>query len=270
MSEGAIGRVDINGAPATIADLRLLAATNYGHFTSMQVRDGCVRGLDLHLDRLEQATRALFGSELGRAQARAWMHQAIGGDEQPLSLRVNVFARGFDRERPAAPVKPDVLVAVGAPATPHSTPLRVKSFTYERTSPGVKHVGTFPLFQHRRMAQLAGFDDALFVDRDGFVSEGSVWNVLFVDGDEIVWPDAPQLRGVAMQLLQAGMERIGMRSGMRPVPLAEIGRFRGAYFSNSSQPVRAIARIDAAEFAMDADLDARLAACYDSIPLVRI
>jgi branched-subunit amino acid aminotransferase/4-amino-4-deoxychorismate lyase len=270
MSDGAIGRIEINGAPAQIADLRFLAATNYGHFTSMQVHDGCVRGLDLHLDRLEQATRTLFGSSLDCALVRAWMRQAVGADPQPLSLRVNVFSRGFDREHPAAAVQAEVLVAIGAPAQAASTPLRVKSFAYERTLPEVKHVGTFPLFQHRRMAQLAGFDDALFVDRAGCVSEGSVWNVGFVDGDEIVWSKAQQLRGVAMQLLQAGIERLGMRSSVRPVMLAELGRFRHAFFTNSSQPVRPIASIDAAEFAEDRELDARFVACYESSPRIRI
>ena len=270
MSESAIGRIEINGAPAQIADLRVLAATNYGHFTSMQVRDGCVRGLDLHLDRLQQATRTLFGTELDLAQVRAWMRQGIAPDPRRLSLRVNVFARGFDREHPAAPVQPDVLVAVGAPAQPRPAPLRVKSFAFERTLPEVKHVGTFPLFQHRRMAQLAGFDDALFVDRNGHVSEGSVWNVLFVDGDEIVWPDSPQLRGVAMQLLQAGVERHGMRGSVQPVALADVTRFRYACFTNSSQPVCAISCIDAVEFTVDKDLGARLVACYESNPLVRI
>ena len=39
-----------NGQPAQVEDL-LPALVNYGHFTSLQVRDHAVQGLDLHLAR---------------------------------------------------------------------------------------------------------------------------------------------------------------------------------------------------------------------------
>ena len=36
--------MDLNGVPATLDQMKALALTNYGHFTSMQVRDGAVAG----------------------------------------------------------------------------------------------------------------------------------------------------------------------------------------------------------------------------------
>ena len=42
---------ELNGKPATLDDLQSLALTNYGHFTSMRLENGTVRGLSLHLDR---------------------------------------------------------------------------------------------------------------------------------------------------------------------------------------------------------------------------
>ena len=38
-----------NGKPASAEDLRALALVNFGHFTTVQVRDRCARGIDLHL-----------------------------------------------------------------------------------------------------------------------------------------------------------------------------------------------------------------------------
>jgi branched-subunit amino acid aminotransferase/4-amino-4-deoxychorismate lyase len=195
-----IERTEVNGKPATVDDLRLLAANNYGHFTAMRVVDGKVRGLQFHLDRLKRSTLELFRSELDTAFVRACVRRAIGDESGALSVRVNVFSRAYDRERPSAKVDADVLVMVNRAGNPTSVPLRVKSFRYERESPHVKHVGTFPLFQHRRLAQKAGFDDALFVDRNDCVSEGSIWNVGFFDGDGVVWPNAPQLEGASKQL----------------------------------------------------------------------
>ena len=263
-------RLTINGEPAQADDLRIPVATNYGHFTSMRVEGGCVRGLDLHLQRLDTSTRFLFGHPLDGETLRGWLRDAIAGGASELSVRINVFSRAYNRERPADAAKPDVLIAVsGAP--PSSTrPLRVKSFAYERDAPLVKHVGTFPLFLHRRLAHQAGFEDALFVDRDAKVSEGSVWNVAFHDGDRVVWPNARQLEGISKQLLKRGLAQRGIESIDADVPLSRIGQFKAAFFTNAAQPVRSIASIDDVAFACDDHLATLLAACYDSNPPQRI
>ncbi len=263
-------RIEINGAAATVEDLRHLVRTNYGHFSAMQIVDGCVRGLDLHLDRIEHATRELFGAAIDRERVRACLRHAVAGSSAPLSLRVNIFSRALDRERLAEAASPDILVMTGPPSRPPSAPLRLKSFRCARDLPQIKHVGTFPLFHYRRLAQQAGFDDALFVDAAGFVSEGSVWNIGFFDGIGIVWPDAPQLAGVSMQLLQAGLARKGVRSEVRRIALENLDQFRAAFFTNSSTAVQPIAGIDATEFAVDAALITMLAGCCESNPLQRI
>jgi len=263
-------RLTINGEPAQADDLRVPVATNYGHFTSMRVDGGCVRGLDAHLQRLDTSTRFLFDHPLDGEIVRGWLRDAVGGDTSALSARINVFSRAYNRERPADAAKPDVLIAVNAAPAGSTQPLRVKSFAYERDVPQVKHVGTFALFHHRRLAQQAGCDDALFVDRDGNVSEGSIWNVAFFDGKRIVWPNARQLEGVSKQLLKRGFAQRGIDSVDANVPLPRIGDFQAAFFTNSAQAVRFIASIDEVAFAGDDRLATLLAACYDSNPPQRI
>lgn len=248
-------------------DLRHCVQTNYGHFTVMRVEDGGVRGLDLHLDRLQAATRELFGSELDRERVRGYLRRVLNDAAGVWSVRINVFARSLDRERMERSVDVDVLVgAIPAPA-PADQPLRVKSFVYARELPSIKHVGTFGLFHHRRLARLAGFDDALFVDTDGRISEASIWNIGFVDRDgAVVWPQAPQLDGVGMRLVDAGLAAQGMRSRTRAVHLVELTEFRAAFFSNAGAPVRMLASIDACGFDADAEIRERLLAAYRSNP----
>ncbi|MGY5137778.1 branched-chain amino acid aminotransferase, partial [Streptomyces nigrescens] len=48
--------VQRNGVAATAEELAPLAFAGYAHFTALQVRDGRVRGLDLHLERLRSAS----------------------------------------------------------------------------------------------------------------------------------------------------------------------------------------------------------------------
>jgi len=255
----------LNGKPASADDLRYLVQTNYGHFTAFRVENGGVRGLDLHLERLQRATRELFGSELDAERVRAYLHHAVGDEKRDLSVRVNVFARSLDRERLDRSVEADVLVSVMSASHRVITPLRVKSFQYARELAAIKHVGTFPLFHFRRLAQQAGFDDALFVDESGRICEGSIWNIGFLDRDgTVVWPDAPQLDGVSMQLLKAGLAQAGLPSVVRSVRLEELTEFRAAFFTNASVPVRGIASIDNCEFSVESGSVEELMHCYEA------
>src|SRR5262249_41102812 len=135
--------------------------------SALRVRDGGVRGLELHIDRIVAATHELFGVALTRERVRNCLRHAVGGRAGEWSVRVNVFSRALDRDRPAAAAAPDILVSVAPAVASGSSPLSVKSFAFTRTLAHVKHVGTFPLFHYRRLAQQAGCDDAVFVDADG-------------------------------------------------------------------------------------------------------
>ncbi|MGV6483723.1 aminotransferase class IV family protein [Stenotrophomonas indicatrix] len=222
--------VTCNGATARAEDL-LPALTNYGHFTSLQVRGQAAQGLDLHLQRLAQATQELFGSALDIAQVQAWMAQALQQAGQvDASMRVTVFSRRFDFRDPLANVPVDVLVAVSAPVA-LTAPKRVRSVTWQRELPQIKHVGTFGLFAQRRAALAAGFDDALLVAADGQISEGTTWNLAVHDGEQLIWPQAPALRGAAETLLQAGW--VGEQQ-IRPLQLNELAGMQAAFACNAS------------------------------------
>ncbi|PSM14306.1 aminotransferase class IV family protein [Stenotrophomonas maltophilia] len=222
--------VTCNGQPAQVEDL-LPALVNYGHFTSLQVRNNAVQGLGLHLARLSQATRELFGSALDTVQVQAWMVQALQqAGLADASLRVTVYSRRFDFRNPLVAVPVDVLVAVSAPVA-LSAPKRVRSVAWQRELPQIKHVGTFGLFAERRAAMAAGFDDALFVTASGEISEGSTWNLAVHDGERLLWPQAPALRGTAETLLKRHWP--GSQLTL-PLALAELDGVKAAFACNAS------------------------------------
>ncbi len=222
--------VSCNGRAAQVEDL-LPALVNYGHFTSLQVRGGAVQGLGLHLARLSQATRELFGSELDTVQVQAWMAQALQQSGQAdASLRVTVYSRHFDFRNPLAAVPVDVLVAASAPVTLTASK-RVRSVAWQRELPQIKHVGTFGLFAERRAAMAEGFDDVLFVTVDGEMSEGSTWNLAVHDGERLLWPQAPALRGTAEALLKQHWPRA---QATQPLRLADMAGVKAAFACNAS------------------------------------
>ena len=257
-------RYEINGKPASADDLAFAGQVNYGHFTSMQVRQRSARGFGLHLDRLERSTLALFGMPLDRERVREWTRRML--DDAPASLRITVFSRAFDRAHPERAMAPDVLVATSAGREPSTTPLRVRTIAHERVLPEMKHVGTFGLFHHMRQARLAGYDDVLFTTPQGAISEGSIWNIGFWDGSSIVWPDAPALPGITWQLLDAGLAQRGVARARRNVHVDDLAALKGAFAMNSGAASRPIAGIDRREFAVDAELTRLLDDCYESQP----
>lgn len=261
-------RTEINGSAASAEDLASLAQVNYGHFTSMQVRERGVRGFALHLDRLERSTLELFGIALDRECVREWTRRMI--DDEPASLRITVFSRALDRNHLERPMSPDVMIARSSARDTPIAPLRIRSIVYERVLPHVKHVGTFGLFHFWRQARLAGWDDVLFTTAQGLVSEGSIWNIGFWDGSNVVWPDAPALPGITWQLLDSGLSMRSIRCERRHVNIGDMSGLRSAFIMNSGAVGRPIERIDEHAFVVDAELGTLLQTCYEAQPLERI
>lgn len=263
-------RAELNGKPVGFDDWRFFAMVNYGHFTSMQVCDHHVRGLHLHLERLDRSTQELFGVELNPDLVRAHIQHVLGNDSRSMSLRVSVFSRALDFERLATPAMPDILVTTNPPAESPSIPLRVQSIQYERLLPHIKHVGTFGLFYYPRQASINGFDDVLFLTTDGSVSEGSIWNIGFFDGKQVVLPNAPALPGITMQLLRTGLERKGIPWEIRNIHLEDLISFKSAFITNSISIGQPIASIDKHKFVVDQSLMTELKTCYETNPLEAI
>nr|WP_304945310.1 aminotransferase class IV family protein [Xanthomonas euvesicatoria] len=219
---------------ATAQQLSAAALNNYGHFTTLQVRNNAALGLDLHLQRLQHDSAALFGAavdiEAIRAQLRAALSVAGSAD---ASVRITVFSQDFDLRDPARVVALDVLIALSPAAQMPATAARAQPACYVREQPLLKHVGTFALLQLRRQAMLAGFDDALLIDPQGRLVEGAFWNLGLWQQGRVVWPRGPALPGPPQRLLQAGLQSLGIEQDTRPVTLDELHGFDGGFSCNA-------------------------------------
>ncbi|WP_405728683.1 aminotransferase class IV family protein [Streptomyces sp. NBC_00028] len=255
--------VTLNGNPVSADDLLPLALVNTGHFTSMRVaEDGSIRGLALHLERLVRDSNIVWGADLDTNRVREYVHQELEGQQGPCVVRVTIYDPKVDMQNPAGAGDPHILVSVRGAGSLPPEPLRVMSVPYERDLPQVKHVGLFGALHARGTAQRAGFDDALFVGRDGFVSEGGTWNAAFVDQDgTVVWPQAPVLPGVTMALLQQHAEH-----RTATITLDQAKRMAAAFATNTSVGVRPLAAIDDKEFPVDHPVLRQLQQTYMSIP----
>lgn len=262
-------RLFIDGLPATAQDLTHPALVNYGAYTSFRVEGGAVRGLDLHLARLEAASIELFGEPVGEARLRELMRSALG-DRADAWLRVSLSAPEISHRAVSWTGRPRVMIGVFDPPAPLGEGLRVMPIRHLREAPHLKHVATMGLIRARRAAVQAGFDDALFTDAEGRVLEGTLWNVGFVRGGEIVWPEGPKLEGVAQALIQGNLEAVGMAQRHAVVRLADLATFDHAFLCNSATPAAAIGAVGEQAFAIDPDVVARLAAAWAAAPATAI
>lgn len=239
-----------------------IVLSNYGAFTSMQVEVGGVRGLDLHLARLEQEALELFGRPVPEARLRERMRSALADRDGDCSLRVHLFLETVTLRVPDARGEPSVMVVVSDPVPALRDPLRLKTSDYAREAPHLKHAGTFGLTRARRAAVEAEFDDALFVGPDGLVSEGSIWNIGFVEDGRIIWPAARMLAGTGQALIERGLDAVGLDSERRPVDRAALAGFRQAFICNSATPACPVGNIDGRSLEIDPALMDRLQAAW--------
>lgn len=251
----------IDGAVPDPADLRALAFAGLGHFTTVLVESGGVRGLSRHLDRLVADCRTLFDVELDEGLVRARIREAIADEPDPVVVRVTLFDPALTLERPGADAAPRILVSPRPAPGSAPAPLRVRTVRFGRQTPEIKHTGLFGALYQRRLAQRAGADDALFLDERGRFSEGPTWNVGFVRGDDIVWADGDALPGVTRALLAGAVGASSL-----PVSPGDLAGLDAAFATSSGAGIRPIAAIDDATWPTDHPAFDRLRDAYAAIP----
>ncbi|WP_371477421.1 aminotransferase class IV [Kitasatospora sp. NBC_00315] len=254
-------RLEVDGLAATVDDLAYLALGGYGHFTAMQVRDRRTRGLAFHLARLDSATRELYGQALDGDRVLDLIRHALGEGPDGIrdaSVRVNVF-----RPEGAAAVR--TLVAVRPPGPAPAEVLHLRAVDLQRPVAHLKGLGGLGQPYYAALAAAEGYHEALLVGPGGVVAEGAFTNIGFIEGDTVVWPDAPALNGIAMQVLRRELAASGVESKRRPVFLADLAAFDGAFVTNT-RGFAAVGRIDRLDLPLDAQLLATARRLYDEAP----
>jgi branched-subunit amino acid aminotransferase/4-amino-4-deoxychorismate lyase len=213
------GKIEVNGQPADEAAVSLLEHEGWGHFTTMQVRDGRTRGIGLHLARLVAAHRELYGRALDGEEVRARIRHALAG-QLDGSVRVYGYWAGL-------------IVTVRDPRDMPSRPHSMMTMPFQRPLARLKHVGSWAQDWFLKAALAEGFDDGLLVDETGRISEGSNTNVGFWRGETVIWPDAPKLPGLMMQLLRRGLAAAAAPQAEATVRVRDLASYDGMILCNA-------------------------------------
>lgn len=260
-----------DGQLASSTDLSPLAFSGYAHFTALQLRDGQVRGLDLHLQRSREASVTLFGRALADEGVNKYLRSAIRlNQENNLSITATVYSSAgeFTAMDNMEPLR--MLVRTSSPFNGPQGPLRLDLVNHERVLPEIKHVGEIAKTWLLRKAVERGFDDAAFMDAKGRLSEATIWNLAFWDGSSVLWPQAQMLRGTTMSIVMRQLERMGISQRHVDITMELLPSLRGAVVMNSWTPAVEVRRLGAIDIPASAEFVALLHHAFAAEPQMAI
>jgi branched-subunit amino acid aminotransferase/4-amino-4-deoxychorismate lyase len=213
-----------------------------------------------HWQRLMHDAQAM-----GLAQPPAMLLHAelLARFPQPSSLRVSLVAMaetlGALLKQPKQPTPSQLWVtqrALGfadkawlrAPHPPSNGGLRLKTEPYSRPWPQIKHGNIGIDMAIRRQAMAAGFDDVVWVNPSGHLSEASTANLFVWQDDRWLTPDPHQagcLPGVTRQQILEMAKALGVLVSVASVDLATLASVQGAFLTNAVQGVRWVHQVNA-------------------------
>jgi branched-chain amino acid aminotransferase len=219
-----------------------------GVFEVIRVYAGRPFKLEEHFARLERSAHNLrlpIDVEAVRADAHRLLAQAGPGPAHE-ALRI-VLTRGGRR----------VLLTEPMIELPDRIKLATITYSPTRVLDGVKSLSYASNMLSRRLAQEAGFDDALLVTPHGRVLEAPTSSIFWVNGDEILTPplDDHILASITRALV---LELSG--AGERACTIEDLHAADGAFMASTIREVHPIAAIDEHQYEADCPVITRLAA----------
>ena len=125
------------------------------------------------------------------------------------------------------------------------------TYRYQRNFPGAKTLNMLPSYLAYRSAKQAGAYDALLINRDGCVVEGTRTNFLALKGRTIVSPPAKDiLPGVTRRHVLEVARQTGFQVVEKDIKLTAIGDYDTACLTSTSSKILPIRVIDNHDFGM--------------------
>jgi D-alanine transaminase len=158
--------------------------------------DGRLADLDGHLNRLERSLRELqIAMPMPRDSLLVVLNEVVRRNrirEGMIYLQISRGVAPRDHVFPGPDVRPAVVITarpVDRDDAAHKAEAGIKAITVPDIRWGrcdIKTVGLLPNVLAKQQAKEQGAGEVIFVDRDGFVSEGGSTNVYIVGDDNII------------------------------------------------------------------------------------
>jgi branched-chain amino acid aminotransferase len=125
----------------------------------------------------------------------------------------------------------------------HAMIARTERIPPESVDPTVKNFHWGDLTAASFEAHDAGFDSAVLLDRDGFLTEGPGYNVFAVIGGAVVSPPRGALEGITRRSVMELCEDLGIPHAVRPISRGELEDADEIFFSTTAGGIMPVSRL---------------------------
>jgi branched-subunit amino acid aminotransferase/4-amino-4-deoxychorismate lyase len=219
-------------------------AYGFGVYENIRVVHGKILFTDDHVERLLHSAIVIrLEHEFAKADIAHWIGefvQKIASDACNLKILLIGGRTAKDATLTIlalAPLFPDrKLYKTGATAV---------TVQHERYLPQAKTLNMLPSYMAYRTAKAKGGYDALLINRDGCITEGTRTNFFCIKSKTIISPPQKEiLEGVTLKhVLQVAKEN-GYEVRYEPIPLSSVASFDGAFLTSTSSKIMPLSKID--------------------------
>jgi len=240
--------VEENEARLPVTDLAVLRG--YGIFDFLRTYNGIPFHLNDHLLRLERSAR-LIGLPLPHSASAIAeiVRETLARNSYPES-NIRIVVTGGASQDGISPGNSQRLLVMISPVKPmpddwYTKGAAIITCHVERFMPGAKSINYIPAILCQNEARSRGAVEAVYVDRDGYLLEGTTSNLFVVRGDTLITPPCDRvLPGITRQVvLELAKKEFAVLE--RRVHVDELRLLDEAFLASSVKEVVPVVTVDA-------------------------
>lgn len=233
-------------AKVSVLDHGLLYAD--GIFETLRTYNGKIFKISEHVERLFYSAEKIgLKIPLRKKEIESALISSVEGNNlNEAYIRITV-TRGTGDIGYTSKCVPNVIVIAKKfhqyPRVIYEKGVSAVTYTAERFLPEVKSINCLALVLAKNYAQRKKSFDALLVDRDGFVTEGTVTNVFFVKNNVVYTPEENILRGITRDIvISIAKKEFSIRE--QEISKKEIFNFDECFATNTSAELVPVVVVD--------------------------
>ncbi|ACN15550.1 IlvE [Desulforapulum autotrophicum HRM2] len=202
-----------------------------------------------HLERLEQSARAVdIVLKWRLEEIKAIVLETLDRNREMTEANIRIIVTGgssTDFITPQGNPRLIVLVTRIPPLPPewYQNGVKVITVNQEREVPEAKSLSYIPAALALKKAKSLQAVEALYVNRDGFVKEGTTSNLFAVLNAHLVTPEDKVLKGITRKVILSLAGKI-MTVELRPIPLTELLCAQEVFITGTNKGVVPVVKID--------------------------
>jgi branched-chain amino acid aminotransferase len=234
----------------------------YGLFETMRAYRGSIFRLDSHLTRLRCSaesiglTHSILTTEEGKQSLKAACAATLEANElSDARIRLTVSAGEGDMTFDSGTCpEPTILIAARTldplPPEKYGTGFKAALSFLRRNSQSplsrMKSTCYLENILARTTARASGYDEAIFLNEQGYLAEGSTTNVFLVNNGQLITPsfESGVLPGIARETVLEIARTSNIKATERAVELKELIEAEEAFFTNSILEVMPLTRLE--------------------------